>query len=128
MLVAGARYEDGRYRILARAGIGGGWAVIFFTTWALHHAGKQPLLTSEPIDLILMLIVAAAMVKHTLKYNSQLVTGFAFLLPSLTVTVTLGFASSVADAVRIPGLIANAVLALGLVVIVVRRRWSPPSA
>ena len=123
MLMAGARYETGRYRILARAGMGGGWAVIFFTTWALHHAGKQPLLSSEPIDLVLMLIVAAAMVKHTLKYNSQLVTGFAFMLPTLTVTVTLGFASGVTDAVRIPGLVGSALLAVGLVVLVLRRRW-----
>ena len=123
MLISGARYEAGRYRILARAGMGGGWALIFFTTWAMHHAGKHPLLSSEPLDLVLMLIVAAAMVRHTLKYNSQLVTGFAFLLPTLTVTVTLGFASGVTDAVRIPGLVASAVLALGLVVIVVRRRW-----
>jgi hypothetical protein len=126
MLIGGARYETSPYRILARSSMGGGWALIFFTTWALHHAhhpGEHPLLPWEPVDLVLMLIVAAAMVKHTLKYNSQLVTGFAFLLPSLTVTVTLGFASNVTDTVRIPGLVASAILALGLVVIVVRRRW-----
>lgn len=123
MLFSGIRYESTRYQLLARAGMGGGWALIFFTTWALHHAGKQPLLSSEPLDFVLLLIVAVAMVKHTLKYNSQLVTGLAFLLPSLTVTATLGFASQVTDAVRIPGLIGSAILALGLVVIVIQRQW-----
>ena len=123
MLISGTRFEAGKYRLLARAAMGGGWALIFFTTWALHHAGKQPLLSSEPLDFALLLIVAAAMVLHTLKYQSQLVTGFAFLLPSLTVTVTLGFASGVTDAVRIPALVGSGILALGLVLIVLWRRW-----
>lgn len=123
MLVAGVRFEGGRYRLLARAGIGGGWASIFVTTWALHHAGKAPVVASETFDLILMLLVAAGMVAHTLKYNSQVVSGLAFLLPSLTVTVTLYFATDVADAIRIPSLVASAILAAGLVVIVVRRHW-----
>ena len=123
MLISGTRYESGKYRLLARAAMGGGWAVIFITTWALHHAGKRPLLSSPAVDFVLLMIVATAMVLHTLRYNSQVVTGFAFLLPSLTVTVTLGFASGVSDAVRIPGLVGNAILALGLVMIVFRRRW-----
>ena len=123
MLASGVRFEAGRYRLLARAGIGGGWASIFVTTWALHHAGKTPVVASETLDLILMLLVAVGMVAHTLKYNSQVVTGLAFLLPTLTITVTLYFATDVADATRIPSLVASAILAAGLVVIVVRRHW-----
>ena len=123
MLVSGVRFEAGKYRLLARAGMGGGWAVIFITTWALHHAGKPPLLSSEPVDFVLLMMVATAMVAHTLRYDSQLITGFAFLLPSLTVTVTLGFAGGMSDAVRMPALVGNAMLALGLVVLVLRRQW-----
>ncbi|HEV2349448.1 MAG TPA: DUF2339 domain-containing protein [Terriglobia bacterium] len=123
MLAAGVRFEAGRYRLLARAGIGGGWASIFVTTWALHHAGKMPVVASETLDLILMLLVAVGMVIHTLKYDSQVVSGLALLLPSLTITVTLYFATDVADAVRIPSLLASAILAAGLAMIVLRRHW-----
>jgi hypothetical protein len=74
MLISGVRFEPSKYRLLARAGMGGGWAVIFITTWSLHHAGRPPLLASEPVDFVLLMIVATVMVVHTLRYNSQLVT------------------------------------------------------
>ena len=103
-----------RYRILARAGIGGGWALLFFTTYAMYHVPAAQVLSSPVVDLVLMLIVAAAMVWHTLRYRSQVVTGLAFLLAFLTVTVSHSDVYS---------LVAGGVLATGLVVIVGRMQW-----
>ena len=103
-----------RYRILARAGIGGGWALIFFTTYAMYHVPAAQVLTSQATDLILMLVVAAVMVAHTLRYDSQAVTGIAFLLAFLTVTVNHSNVYSLA---------AGVVLAAALVVIVRRKQW-----
>ncbi len=103
-----------RYRILARAGIGGGWALIFFTTYAMYHVPAAQVLTSQATDLILMLAVAAVMVVHTLRYDSQAVTGIAFLLAFLTVTVNHSNVYSLA---------AGVVLAAALVVIVRRKQW-----
>jgi uncharacterized membrane protein len=103
-----------RYRILARAGIGGGWALIFFTTYAMYHVPAAHVITSQATDLILMLAVAAVMVVHTLRYDSQAVTGIAFLLAFLTVTVNHSNVYSLA---------AGVVLAVALVVIVRRKQW-----
>jgi uncharacterized membrane protein len=103
-----------RYRLVARAGIGGGWALLFFTTYAMYHVQASRVLSSETVDLALMLLVAAAMVVHTLRYRSQVVTGIAFLLGFLTVTISH---------VNVYSLAAGAVLALALVVVVVRMRW-----
>jgi len=115
MLAAGIWFERGdRYRILARAGIGGGWALLFFTTYAMYHVPAAQVLTSQPADLVLMLAVAAAMVAHTLRYRSQVVTGLAFLLAFLTVTISHSNVYSLSAAV---------VLAAGLVVIVGRMQW-----
>jgi len=115
MLGAGIWFDRGeRYRILARAGIGGGWALAFFTTYAMHHVAATKILSSQPLDLLLMLAVAAAMVAHTLRYRSQTVTGLAFLLAFLTVTISHS---------DVYGLTAGAVLATALVVIVLRMRW-----
>ena len=115
MLGAGVWFDRGeRYRILARAGIGGGWALLFFTTFAMYHVPAAQVLTSQALDLVLMLAVAAAMVAHTLRYRSQVVTGLAFLLAFLTVTISHS---------NVYSLSAGAVLAAGLVVIVGRMQW-----
>jgi hypothetical protein len=115
MLGAGIWFERGeRYRILARAGIGGGWALSFFTTYAMYHVPAAQVLQSQAIDLMLMLAVAAAMVLHTLRYRSQVVTGLAFLLAFLTVSISHS---------NVYSLTAGAVLAAGLVVIVGRMHW-----
>ncbi|HTR25914.1 MAG TPA: DUF2339 domain-containing protein [Terriglobales bacterium] len=115
MLGAGIWFDRGeRYRILARAGIGGGWALAFFTTYAMYHVAAARILSSQPLDLLLMLGVAAAMVAHTLRYRSQTVTGLAFLLAFLTVTISHS---------NVYSLTAGAVLASALVVIVLRMQW-----
>ncbi len=115
MLGAGIWFDrKERYRILARAGIGGGWALLFFTTYAMYHVPAAKVLASQPADLMLMLVVAAAMVAHTLRYRSQVVTGLAFLLAFLTVTISHS---------NVYSLSAGAVLATGLVVIVGRMQW-----
>jgi len=115
MLGAGIFFERrDRYRILARAGIGGGWALLFFTTYAMYHVPAAQVLDSQPTDLALMLVVAAAMVGHTLRYRSQVVTGLAFLLAFLTVTISHS---------NVYSLSAGGVLAAGLVVIVGRMQW-----
>ncbi|HZT68352.1 MAG TPA: DUF2339 domain-containing protein [Terriglobia bacterium] len=115
MLAPGMVFERReKWRILARAAIGGGWALLYFVTYAMHHVVSPPLLASEVIDLILMLVVAAGMVLHTLKYRSQVVTGLALLLAFTTVTISH---------VSVYSLLAGAVLALALVIIVWRLGW-----
>jgi uncharacterized membrane protein len=103
-----------RYRVLARTGIGGGWAILFFTTYAMYHVAAAKILSSQITDLVLMLVVAAAMVAHTLRYRSQVVTALAFFLAFLTITISHSDVYSLA---------AGAVLAAGLVVIVGRMQW-----
>jgi uncharacterized membrane protein len=103
-----------RYRVLARAGVGGGWALLYFTTYAMYHVPAAQVLKSQAIDLMLLLVLAGVMVWHTLRYHSQVVTGLAFLLAFLTVTVSHS---------NVYSLSAGALLAAGLVVIVGRMKW-----
>jgi hypothetical protein len=115
MLGMGLWFErSDRYRILARAGIGGGWALLFFVTYAAYHVPAAHVLASQGVDLALMLLVAAAMVWNTLHYRSQVVTGLAFLLAFLTVAISH---------VSVYSLSAGVILAAGLVVIAGRMQW-----
>ena len=115
LLVGGIYLEKNeRYRLLGRTGIGGGWALLFFSTYAIHHVAAMRVLDSLTLDCILMLIVAIAMAAHTLQYRSQFVTGLAFLLGYTTVALSQD---------TVYGLTAGAILAIGLVSIVLKMDW-----
>lgn len=115
MLGVGVWFErKERYRLVGRTGIGGGWALLFFTTYALHNVSSMTVLNSSTLDCLLMLLVAAGMVGHTLRYKSQLVTGLAFLLAFSTVALSQN---------TIYSLSAGVILALGIVAIALRMSW-----
>ena len=103
-----------RYRLLGRTGIGGGWALLFFTTYAMHHVAPMTVMRSNTLDSILMLVVAAVMAAHTLRYRSQLVTGLAFLL---------GFSTVALSQDTVYALVAGVILALGIATIALRMSW-----
>lgn len=115
LIAGGIQFErKENYNILGRVMIGGGWAISFFTTYAMQHVPAAQILHSSVLDMFLMLAVAGAMVWHTLKYDSQLVTGCAFLLGF--VAVNISHETSVS-------MMAGVILAVGLTVIVIRRKW-----
>ena len=103
-----------RYRIAARAVLGGGWALAYFTTYALHNVAAVRLVTSPGLGFALLFAVAVAMVVHSLRYDSELATGFAYLLAFVTVAIS---------EIPMGGLVASALLAASLVVILRARRW-----
>jgi uncharacterized membrane protein len=109
------------YRIFARGGIGGGWALAYFTTFAMYHLQAARIVDSLPVDLALMMLVAAGMVGHSLRYKSQTVTALAFML---------GFATLLTSHVEEPNqtvifsLAASAILAIALVVVTTIRHWA----
>jgi hypothetical protein len=122
-LLAGGIFLEkrSRYRVFSYAFIGGGWALLFFTTYALNHvpamrpmSSETTALVSETTDLILMLVVALAMVANTLRYRSQVVTGMAFLLAYWTVSLSQDNVYSLSSGV---------ILAIGLVSIVIKMGW-----
>ena len=108
------------YRIFARGGIGGGWALAFFTTFAMHHVAAARVLPSLAADLVLMMLVAAGMVAHSLRYRSQTVTGLAFLLAYATLLTSHLEAASGTVAFSLS---ASVVLAIALVIVTTQRHW-----
>ena len=115
-MLGGGIWLEGRerYRLIGRTGIGGGWALLFFTTYAMYHVPAMLVMTSNALNCILMLVVAIAMVAHTLHYKSQLVTGLAFLLAFSTVALSQD---------SIYALTAGIILAAGIVAIALRMGW-----
>jgi hypothetical protein len=119
LLVGGIYLEKNeRYRLLGRTGIGGGWALLFFSTFGMYHVEAMRVLPLNAggltLDCALMLLVAVAMALHTLRYQSQFVTGLAFLLGYTTVALSQDTVYS---------LFAGVFLAIGLVTIVLKMGW-----
>src|SRR2546421_8600195 len=110
--------QNERYRLLGRTSIGGGWALLFFSTFGIYHVEAMRVLPvnagSLTLDCGLMLVVAVAMALHTLRYRSQFVTGLAFLLGYTTVALSQDTVYSLS---------AGVFLAIGLVSIVLKMGW-----
>jgi uncharacterized membrane protein len=115
LLITGLRLErKPGIEWYARGLLGGGWAVLYFTTYAMHHVPETKILDSAGVDLLLLLVVAAGAVRHSLVYRSQTIVMLAFLLGFLTTGIsevnTFTFASAV-------------ILIGSIVMIAVRMRW-----
>ena len=79
LLGVGTWFERGeRPKALAWSLIGGGWAGIYFTTYAIHGVEQVRLIQSPTLAMVTLLGVALVMVLHSLRYESQTVTTVAF--------------------------------------------------
>ena len=103
-----------RYRIPSRAVLGGGWALTYFTTYALHNVTAVKIVDNAFIGFALLFAVAAAMVVHSLRYRSELTTGFAYLL---------GFTAVAVSEIPFGALFASAILAGSLALVIRVRKW-----
>lgn len=76
-----------RYRIFARGLIGGGWAGLYFTTFAMHGLEEARIIENPVIGTVLLVAVAVGMVLHSLAYRSETVTGLAYFVTFATLAI-----------------------------------------
>jgi hypothetical protein len=89
LLVSGAVIESKeRYQIFARGLLGGGWAALYVTVYAMHAVDAARVIDSAVAGAILLLAVAAGMILHSLRYRSQTVTGLAYFVAFGTLAIT----------------------------------------
>lgn len=98
----------------ARGLIGGGWAVLYFTVYAMHHLPAVRVLPSALADLCLLAVIAAGATWQSLKYRSQAITALALLL---------GFLTTCISDVTYFTLASSALLVTALAWLVVRLAW-----
>jgi uncharacterized membrane protein len=88
MLIAGVVFERReKYRTFSYGLIGGGWAALYTTVYAMYAITAAKVLDSALAATILLLAVAAGMIVHSLKYRSQTVTGLAYFLAFVTLAI-----------------------------------------
>ncbi len=77
-----------RWRNYARGLIGGGWAAVYFTSYAAHALPAARVIDNPVTASLLLLGVALCMVVHSLRYRSQTVTGLAYFVTFGTLALT----------------------------------------
>ena len=115
--VAAERKEN--YRVLGSALIGGGWAGVYFTTFAAHGIEASRVINSPGLGFLLLLAAASGMILHSLRYRNQTVTGLAFMAAFLTIAIS--------SLTQFSGL-ASIPLLLSLLVVASKFGWQPLAA
>jgi Predicted membrane protein (DUF2339) len=117
VLLAGGTWLERRlaYRSYAAGLVAGGWAGTYFTTYAAHAVEAARVIDSAVVAASALIAVAAAMVAYSLRYRSQTITGFAYLIAYATLALTplSGFA-----------LVASVPLSASLLLVAQRFGWS----
>jgi hypothetical protein len=104
-----------RYRNYAYALIAGGWAGIYFMTYAMHAVDATRLIDDELIAASSLALVAMGMIAHSLRYRSPVVTTLAYVVAYATLALTplSGFS-----------LAASIPLSVSVIVVAQRFNWS----
>ena len=90
MLIGGAAFERKHdYPVYYGRGlIGGGWAALYFTTYAAHGISAARIIQSPMLATLLLIGVASAMIVHSIRYRSEVVTGLAYFVAFATLAIT----------------------------------------
>jgi uncharacterized membrane protein len=104
-----------RFRTFGYGLIGAGWAAVYLTTYAMYGIPEAKILDSAIAATVLLLVVAAGMIAHSLKYRSQTVTALAAFIAFFTLAISDVTTFSV---------VALIPLAVALLYIAYRNQWS----
>jgi hypothetical protein len=104
-----------RYRNYAYALIAGGWAGVYFMTYAMHAVDATRVIDDDFVAVSCLAVVAAGMIAHSLRYRSPTVTTLAYLVAYATLALTplSGFS-----------LVASIPLSVSVIVVAQRFDWS----
>lgn len=92
-----------RYVMFARGLIGGGWAALYFTTYAMHGLEASRVIEDPLVGMLLLGAAAVGMVVHSLRYRSEIVTGLAYFIGFVTIAISPVSGFSVAASVPLAG-------------------------
>jgi uncharacterized membrane protein len=67
-----------RYQVFARGLIGAGWAALYATTYAVYAVPAARVIEDPFVGSLGVLVVAAGMIGHSLRYKAEAVTGIAY--------------------------------------------------
>jgi hypothetical protein len=79
--------KNEKLKNFGRVLLGGAWAIVYLTTYAMYHFEASRVITSQALDLVLLGVVAVGMIWHALKYKSEELVCVALGVAYLTSTI-----------------------------------------
>jgi len=95
--------------------VAGGWAINYFTTFAMYHIPEVRLIQSPFLGMFLLVLVSLASILHIYRYRSQLATSFSYLLMFITLTIT---------PISLYTICAGVLVASSLIFFMYKMRWN----
>jgi len=77
-----------RFRTFGYGLIGGGWATLYLTTYAMYGVPEAKILDSPVVATLMLLLVALGMIAQSLKYQSQTVTALASAIAFFSLAIS----------------------------------------
>ena len=108
------RENNEKFKKYAMAVIGGGWALAYFTTFAMHYIPATRVVTSQLADLLLLVVVVTLMTLHMYKYKSQAL---------VQMTMFLGYVTAIISGATYFTLIYTTLLAISSVYLAYKVKW-----
>lgn len=115
LFIIGNRLEkNNRFLYYGRSLLGGGWAIVYFTTYAMHHFEASRIIHNQLLDLVLLAAVALGMLAYTIKYKSPELSSVALFVGYFTATL---------GDINYFTLATCLILAMASVILVYKMRW-----
>ncbi len=102
------------FRTFAYGLIAGGWAGLYFVTYAMHGLDASRIVENPTLAFLLLLTVATGMIAHSLCYRMEIMTGLAYFF---------GFFAIAISPATLFSAVASVVLASTLLVVAFRYAW-----
>ena len=67
--------------------LGGAWAIVYFTTYAMHHFEASRIIANQGVDIFLLALVVAGMMTHVMRYKSEGMMSVVLCVAYLTLTI-----------------------------------------
>lgn len=103
------------FSVYGKTLIAGGWAINYFTTFAMHHISAVQLVKNPFLGLVLLLGISIANIVHIYKYRSQVATGFSYLLMFITLMIT---------PISLYSVVASLLVAVSLLFFMYKMQWN----
>ncbi|MBF0217884.1 MAG: DUF2339 domain-containing protein, partial [Candidatus Omnitrophica bacterium] len=101
--------------VFGRSLVAGGWAINYFTTFAMHHIPEVRLVASPVAGMALLVAVSAAAIAHIYRYRSEVATSFSYLLMFITLMIT---------PVSLYTMSASILVAVSLIYFMYKMKWN----
>ena len=115
LFFAGLKFEKKEEFVnYGRVLLGGAWAIIYFTTYAMYHFEASRIISSQLLDLLLLSVVAGGVIWHSLRYRSEQLSAIA---------ISVGYLTATLGAVNYFTMLSCLVLAVTSVFLLYRMQW-----